>query len=183
MKIYNKLKLNIDNNNNIQNDNLQNDNLQNNDINFQKLNLNDNIFNNFSNPIVPGSINSIKRITKYVNLHINSAFRNNYYKSQSTNFSYNLPNIYHNVVSLKLNSIELKHTWMFINERNNFFYIETPNDKHKIILNIQDANINLNAEIINQLQIFKNNTNINIFSEFDIEKDILILVLFMKICN
>lgn len=156
-KIYNKLKLNIDNNNNIQNDNLQN-----NDINFQKLNLNDNIFNNFSNPIVPGSINSIKRITKYVNLHINSAFRNNYYKSQSTNFSYNLPNIYHNVVSLKLNSIELKHTWMLINERNNFFYIETPNEKHKITLNIQDANINLNAEIINQLEIFKNNTNIDI---------------------
>lgn len=160
-KIYNKLKLDIDNNNN---------NLQNNDINLQKFNLNDNIFNNFNNPIVPGSINSIKRITKYVNLHINTVFRNNYYRSRSTNFSYNLPNIYHNVVSLKLNSIELKQTWMLINDRNNFFYIETPNDKHKITLNIQYANINLNVEMINQLQIFKNNTNIDIsFSMSDSE--------------
>ncbi len=164
-KIYNRLKLNIDNNN------LQSNNDENTD--FKKFNLNDNIFNNFTNPIVPGSINSIKRITKYVNLHINSAFRNNYYKSQSTNFSYNLPSIYHNVVSLKLNSIELKHTWMLINERNNFFYIETSTDKHKITLSIQDANINLNTEIINKLQVFKTNTNIDISFSMSNSENIL----------
>lgn len=165
-KIYNKLKINSDinnnnsNNNNSSNINNNSNNNNSNNINFDRLN--DKIFNNFNNPIVPGTINSIKRITKYVNLHINSAFRNNYYKSQSTNFSYNLPNSYHNVVSLKLNSIELKHTWLLINERNNFFYIEINNEKFKIELDILQANINLSAEIINQLEIFKQEHNIDI---------------------
>jgi hypothetical protein len=62
---------------------------------------------------------------------------------------------------------------MLINERNNFFYIETPNDKHKITLNIQYANINLNAEIINQLEIFKNNTNIDISFSISNSENIL----------
>ena len=157
-KIYNKLKINSDNNNS--NNNSSNINNNFNNINFDRLN--DKIFNNFNNPIVPGTINSIKRITKYVNLHINSAFRNNYYKSLSTNFSYNLPNSYHNVVSLKLNSIELKHTWLLINERNNFFYIEINNEKFKIELDILQANINLSAEIINKLEIFNQQKNIDI---------------------
>lgn len=158
-KIYNKLRENVDINQ------LINHNLNDNNISNLKNNLDNHlenkIFNNYNNPIVPGSINSIKRITKFVNLHINSAFRNNYYKSQPTNFSYNLPNSYHNVVSLKLNSIELKQTWLPINERNNFFYVESLNIKHEIKLDIVNANKDLIGEINNQLVILNQNHNIS----------------------
>ena len=118
------------------------------------------IYNNFDNPIVPGTINSIKRITKTTNLHINSQFRNNYYKSNPNNFSYNLPKIFNNVVSINLNSIELKNTWLLINERNNFFYIKKDGIITKIELDIMAANNNLLSAINDKLTNFNNNNSI-----------------------
>ena len=115
------------------NDNNMRENIFQNNNNNQS---NNEIFNNFNNSIVPGTINSIKRISKFTNLHINTLFRNNYYKSSSTNFTYTLPNTYHNVVSINLNSIELKQTWLPINQKNNFFYIDVNNKNHKIELDI-----------------------------------------------
>ncbi len=124
------------------------------------------IYNNFDNPIVPGTINSIKRITKITNLHINSQFRNNYYKSSPNNFSYNLPKIFNNVVSINLNSIELKNTWLLINQRNNFFYIEKGTTKTLIELDIQAANNNLLSAIKTELTSYNNANGVNLDIKF-----------------
>lgn len=150
------------NDNNMRENIFQNNQINNNQTNNNSTN-NDQIFNNFNNSIVPGTINSIKRISKFTNLHINTLFRNNYYKSLSTNFTYTLPNTYHNVVSINLNSIELKQTWMPINQKNNFFYIEDNSKKHKIELDIINANKNLEEEIkIQLLNLSNTQKNIDI---------------------
>lgn len=153
------------NDNNMRENIFQNNQNNNNPTNNNQIN-NDQIFNNFNNSIVPGTINSIKRISKFTNLHINTLFRNNYYKSSSSNFTYTLPNTYHNVVSINLNSIEVKQTWLVINQKNNFFYIEVDNKKHKIELDIINANKNLEEEINSQLLNLFNNQNINISLKF-----------------
>jgi hypothetical protein len=158
------------NDNNMRENIFQNNQKNNNQTNNNQTNNNqtnnDQIFNNFNNSIVPGTINSIKRISKFTNLHINTLFRNNYYKSSSTNFTYTLPNTYHNVVSINLNSIELKQTWLPINQKNNFFYIEVNSKKHKIELDIINANKNLEEEIKIQLVNLLNNQDINISLKF-----------------
>ena len=160
------------------NSNIINYNESNPNINESNPNINESnnkIFNNFNNTIVPGTINAIKRITKFTNLHINTAFRNNYYKSSSTNFIYQLPNNYHNVVSLKLNCIELRHTWLLINETNNFFYIKILDKKHKITLDIINANKDLINEINNKLNAFNNDNAVNIiFNKVEIKTNLLI---------
>ena len=153
------------NDNNMRENIFQNNQINNNQTN-NNLTNNDQIFNNFNNSIVPGTINSIKRISKFTNLHINTLFRNNYYKSSSSNFTYTLPNTYHNVVSINLNSIEVKQTWLVINQKNNFFYIEVDNKKHKIELDIINANKNLEEEIKIQLVNLLNNQDINISLKF-----------------
>ena len=42
------------------------------------------IQNTVNNSIAPGNINSIKRLTKSLNLNINSCFRSNYFQSNSS---------------------------------------------------------------------------------------------------
>ena len=70
----------------------------------------------FSNEIVSGSINSIKRITQTKNLHLNSCFREKYETTHPSNFNLPLPNEIKNAVSLKLASIEIPNSWyLFFN--------------------------------------------------------------------
>ena len=76
--------------------------------------------NTFSNDIVSGSINSIKRITQYKNLHLNSCFREKYYLTSPTNFNLHIPSELRNVVSMKLASIEIPNSWyLFSNKKKN----------------------------------------------------------------
>ena len=126
--------------------------------------IDNNYQNTYNNPVVSGSINSIKRITKYTNLHISSLFRDNYYTSSSTNFKYSLPKIFNNVVSLRLSSIEIRKTWFNINKNNNYFtIIDDNNNKIKVTLNIDNIVdiTTLQNEINIQLQSNYNNLNIN----------------------
>ena len=44
------------------------------------------IVNTFENKLVAGNINSIKRITKLINVHLDSCFRDKYYNSNPCNF-------------------------------------------------------------------------------------------------
>tara|TARA_Y100000591_G_C21844243_1_gene707675 strand:+ start:51 stop:1415 length:1365 start_codon:yes stop_codon:yes gene_type:complete len=80
----------------------------------------------FENKIVPGDINSIRRNTQLVNLHINSCFRENYYKTNPCNYKYSVPPI-SNLVSMKLASIELPNAWFLFShlKKNNTFTVET----------------------------------------------------------
>ena len=77
----------------------------------------------YSNEIVSGSINSIKRITQTKNLHLNSCFREKYDKTHPSNFNLPLPNEIKNAVSLKLASIEIPNSWYLFStsKKNNFF--------------------------------------------------------------
>ena len=93
-------------------------------INEIKLNR---VVNVFDNDIAKGSVNPIKRITQLVNLHFNSSFRENYYRSSPTNFRYNIPTGgVKNVVSMKLSSIEIPNSWFLFSGiiGNNKFIIE-----------------------------------------------------------
>jgi hypothetical protein len=85
-----------------------------------------NILNTFENKIVSGNINSIQRITKLVNVHIDSCFREKYYNSNPCNFVYILPKQFKNVVSMKLASIEIPNSWYLFShlKKNNTFIIE-----------------------------------------------------------
>lgn len=73
-----------------------------------------NFINNFENKIIPDyktPINPIKRITSILNLHFDSAFRDNYYNQDPANFHYTLPNPINNVVSIRLSSIDIPSSW------------------------------------------------------------------------
>jgi hypothetical protein len=87
-----------------------------------QTNVVENILNN---NIAPGNINSIKRITKVLNLNMNSCFRSNYFQSSSSDFQYNIPSELKNVVSMRLVSIEMPKSWYLIskNNKNNIFEI------------------------------------------------------------
>jgi hypothetical protein len=89
-------------------------------------NIQTNVVENIlTNNIAPGNINSIKRITKLLNLNMNSCFRSNYFQSNSSDFQYNIPSEIKNVVSMRLISIEIPKSWYFIskNNKNNIFEI------------------------------------------------------------
>ena len=101
--------------------------------------------NTFENKIVAGNVNSIKRITKLVNIHINSCFRDNYkkinseeviYVNNTSDFIYQLPKPFKNVVSMKLSSIEIPNSQYLISavKTNNTFIIEINNIGYTIII-------------------------------------------------
>jgi len=81
--------------------------------------------NTLNNNIAPGNINTIKRITKLLNLNMNSCFRSNYFQSNSSDFQYIIPSEIKNVVSMRLVSIEMPKSWYLIskNNKNNIFEI------------------------------------------------------------
>jgi len=84
------------------------------------------ITNTFENKLVSGTINSIKRITNLVNVHIDSCFREKYYNSNPCNYVYVLPKQFKNVVSMKLASVEIPNSWFLFShiKKNNMFTIE-----------------------------------------------------------
>jgi hypothetical protein len=83
------------------------------------------ITNTYENRIAPGDINAIRRDTQLTNLHINSCFRENYYKSNPCDYRYCIPPI-NNLLSMKLASIELPNSWFLFShiKKNNSFKIE-----------------------------------------------------------
>jgi len=83
------------------------------------------IENTLNNSIAPGNINSIKRLTKMLNLNMNSCFRSSYFQSSSTDFQYIIPSEIKNVVSMRLISLEIPRSWYLIskNNKNDFFEI------------------------------------------------------------
>ena len=58
-------------------------------------------------------------------VHLNSKFRDNYYNTRSTDYSYKYPNIIKDVLSMKLRSIEIPNSWYTISEKfgNTKFFI------------------------------------------------------------
>lgn len=84
----------------------------------------------YPNVIAPGSLNSIKRITQFLNLNLNTCFRTNYYNSNPCDFQYFLPVEIKHVVSMRLASIEIPNSWYVFSsaQKNNAFMIEINNN-------------------------------------------------------
>jgi hypothetical protein len=91
---------------------------------------------------VPGIINPLKkRITKEY-LNIDTRFRTNYYSSSASNFHFDLPEKYSNVVSMQLNSIELPTTYFVISKQlgNNYFKITFDTSEESTMITIPTGN-------------------------------------------
>ena len=102
-------------------------------MNINKINpsLNDKnntnlISNTFPNPVAPGHLNPVKRITQNQNLNLNSCFRHNYYQTNPCDFLYIIPVEIKNVLSMRLVSIEIPNAWYLFShiQKNNIFQIE-----------------------------------------------------------
>ena len=91
-----------------------------------------------NNNVAPGQLNSIKRVTQFLNLNLNTCFRSNYYNSNPCNFQYIIPAEIKNVVSLRLASIEIPNSWYLFSSKkeNNFFQIEINNNGIKTVYDI-----------------------------------------------
>ena len=115
-------------------------------------------FNNDHHIIKP---NNKKSLTSLINpirtdrigklLNINTVFRDNYYKTNSSDFSFSLPAPINNVISVSLETAEIDNTYYAFNEKNksNEFTIETYDIQSTDGRKITSAN-NDNAEIVNK---------------------------------
>jgi hypothetical protein len=112
--------------------------------------------NVLSDDFFPGNMNPLKTrvITKCLN--IDTRFRDEFYKTKSSDFTFNLPMKFNKVVSMQLSSLELPVTFYGISTSlgNNFLYLQvnynyldptnnTPTDD-AIVVYIPDGNYNTN---------------------------------------
>jgi hypothetical protein len=112
--------------------------------------------NVLSDEFYPGNMNPLKTriITKCLN--IDTRFRDEFYKTKSSDFTFNLPMKFNKVVSMQLSSLELPVTFYGISTSlgNNFLYLQvnynyldpnnnTPTDDI-IVIFIPDGNYNTN---------------------------------------
>ena len=103
----------------------------------------------------PGTINPLKKRVLHQHLNIDTRFRENYYSSQSTNFHFDLPIKFSNVMSMQLNAFEFPNTCYVISKQlgNNFFTIILNNGVGGIagdstIITIPDGNYTPNSIIV-----------------------------------
>lgn len=84
------------------------------------------VINSFVNPVADGNVNYLKRMVQTTNLHLNSCFRDNYYKSNPCDFFYTLPVSIQSSISIQLSSIELPNAWYLFSElkENNIMKIQ-----------------------------------------------------------
>lgn len=94
--------------------------------------------------VAPGILNSVRRITQFINLNLNSCFRNNYYTSNPSDFQYQIPTELKNVVSMRLASIEIPNIWYLFSHlrKNNSFVmqIKTSSSSEKFEITVPDGN-------------------------------------------
>ena len=90
----------------------------------------------FPNEFYPGVINPLKKRYTRQYLNIDTKFRDNYYSTLSTNFHFDLPIKFSNVLSLQLNAFEIETTYYVISKQyaNNFMWIRSGTDSGLIIV-------------------------------------------------
>ena len=96
----------------------------------------------FPSDFFPGVINPLKKRTTRQNLNIDSRFRDNYFGSQASNFSIDLPINFHNIVTIQLTAIELPSSFFVISKQlgNNFFTISLPDTNQSEVITVPDGN-------------------------------------------
>jgi hypothetical protein len=110
--------------------------------------------NVFSDEYFPGTLNPLKTRTITKCLNIDTRFRDNFYTTKSSDFSFHLPMKFNKVVSMQLAALELPVTFYGISTAlgNNFLFLELEyvlngtNDTltDSIVLFIPDGNYNTN---------------------------------------
>lgn len=110
----------------------------------------------------PGTINPLKKKTRYLNLNIDTKFRDNYYSTSSSNFNVPLNQSINNMLTMQLDAIELPITFYMISNQfdNNYFYIELPDTNESQIVEIPEGNYDYDGleNVINhQLSIIGGN--------------------------
>jgi len=88
-----------------------------------------------------GVLNPLNKRILRQNINIDTRFRENYYSSQSSNFSQELPIKMNNVVSMQLSALELPSTFYVVSKLygNNFFVLEIK-DVDPLLIEIPDGN-------------------------------------------
>jgi len=89
------------------------------------------VINSFPNPVADGNVNYLKRMVQLTNLHLNTCFREDYYKSNPCDFYYTLPVSIQSTISIQLSSIELPNAWYLFSslKENNCFKIQINTDE------------------------------------------------------
>lgn len=109
------------------------------------------VLNSYPNPVADGSVNYLKRMVQLTNLHLNSCFRENYYKSNPCDFFYTLPVSVQNTISIQLSSIELPNSWYLFStiKANNQMKIQINNNEthavHVYEIVIPDGNYDISS--------------------------------------
>ena len=107
------------------------------------------VINSFPNPVADGSVNYLKRMVQTTNLHLNSCFRENYYKSNPCDFFYTLPVSVQNTISIQLSSIELPNAWYLFStlKANNQMKIQINREKSASVYEvvIPDGNYDISS--------------------------------------
>jgi hypothetical protein len=90
----------------------------------------------------PGIINPLKKKTTYMNLNVDSKFRDSYYSTSSSNFMVNIPMNITDVISMKLSAIELPTTFYNVSKQfgSNFFSITLTDTGETKVVIIPDGN-------------------------------------------
>lgn len=96
----------------------------------------------FPSDFFPGVINPLKKRVTRQNLNIDSRFRDNYFNSQSSNYSIDLPINFNNIVTIQLTAIELPTSYYVISKQlgNNFFTVSLPDTNQSEVITIPDGN-------------------------------------------
>jgi hypothetical protein len=94
----------------------------------------------FPSLFYPGTINPLKKRTINQNLNIDTRFRSNYYSTLSTDFQFDLPIKFSNVMTMQLSAFEMPTTYYAISKQmgNNFFSIVI--GTNNLIIKIPDGN-------------------------------------------
>lgn len=82
-------------------------------------------------------MNNLRRSSQRV-LHINSCFRDQYYKSSSCNYHYDLPESIKQAVSMRLVSLEVPNAWYQFShaQGNNRFIVEVTSEKKAFVYHV-----------------------------------------------
>ncbi len=112
--------------------------------------LNNRIINSYPYPVAPTELNTIKRVTQFKNICLNSCFRSNYYSTSPSDYQYLLPTEIKNVASMRLSSIELPNVWyLYANlNKSNTFRIDITDSDSVItshVININDGNYDIDT--------------------------------------
>jgi len=99
--------------------------------------------NSYPSEFYPGIINPLKKRTTRQNLNIDTRFRDNYYGSASSNFNFDLPIKFSDVMQIQLSAFEMPFAYYNISKQmgNNFFSItldSAPNTP--VIITVPDGN-------------------------------------------